>query len=80
MTLSILLFASLAEAAGTASIELSVPMPTTAGALRAVVLERLGDLRQPPSIRVAVNQRFVDDGHAVTAGDEIALIPPVAGG
>ena len=30
--------------------------------------------------RVAVNQDFVDDDHALADGDELALIPPVAGG
>ena len=30
--------------------------------------------------RVAVNLEFVDDDHAVTPGDEIAVIPPVSGG
>jgi molybdopterin synthase catalytic subunit len=30
--------------------------------------------------RVAVNQEFVTDDHALANGDELALIPPVAGG
>ena len=30
--------------------------------------------------RVAVNLEFVDDGHAVAAADEVAVIPPVSGG
>ncbi len=30
--------------------------------------------------RVAVNQDFTDDDHALSDGDELALIPPVAGG
>jgi len=30
--------------------------------------------------RVAVNQDFTDDDHALRDGDELALIPPVAGG
>src|ERR1700712_1818975 len=30
--------------------------------------------------RVAVNQDFVDDDRALADGDELALIPPVAGG
>jgi MoaE-MoaD fusion protein len=30
--------------------------------------------------RVAVNQEFADDDHALRDGDEVALIPPVAGG
>ncbi len=30
--------------------------------------------------RVAVNQEMVDDDHVIAEGDEVALIPPVAGG
>jgi sulfur-carrier protein len=31
-------------------------------------------------VRVAVNQEFAELDHAVGAGDEIALFPPVTGG
>jgi molybdopterin converting factor subunit 1 len=32
------------------------------------------------SLRVAVNGEYARDGDRVNAGDEVALIPPVAGG
>jgi molybdopterin synthase catalytic subunit len=38
----------------------------------------LGGMRQ--SLRVAVNEAFVDEGQGLADGDEAALIPPVAGG
>jgi sulfur-carrier protein len=31
-------------------------------------------------VRVAVNQEYVAPDHAVRAGDEVALFPPVTGG
>ncbi len=31
-------------------------------------------------VRVAVNQTYVQPDHPVTAGDEIAIFPPVTGG
>lgn len=31
-------------------------------------------------VRCAVNQQFVDDDHRLCDGDEVSLIPPVAGG
>ena len=40
--------------------------------------EIIGKLRG--RFRVAVNQDFADDDHALRDGDELALIPPVAGG
>ncbi|HYB98274.1 MAG TPA: molybdopterin converting factor subunit 1 [Candidatus Limnocylindrales bacterium] len=32
------------------------------------------------SIRVAVNREYVDPAHALADSDEVAIIPPVAGG
>ncbi len=34
----------------------------------------------PDRVVVAVNQVYADDGTALSEGDEVALIPPVAGG
>ena len=33
-----------------------------------------------PMCRLAVDRRYVDGGHRIGAGREIALIPPVSGG
>jgi len=38
----------------------------------------LADVRR--ALRVAVNQEYVDLGHALSDNDEVALIPPVSGG
>ena len=32
------------------------------------------------SIRIAVNQEYVSNEHALNEGDEVAVIPPVSGG
>ncbi|MBI4417977.1 MAG: MoaD/ThiS family protein [Ignavibacteriales bacterium] len=32
------------------------------------------------SIRLAVNRRYVDEGHVLSENDEVAVIPPVSGG
>ncbi|MBF8249181.1 MAG: molybdopterin converting factor [Bacteroidetes bacterium] len=33
-----------------------------------------------PSLRLAVNQEYVGNGHLLRENDEVAVIPPVSGG
>ena len=90
MTVSVLLFASLAEAAGCDRVMVELAEPVAAGTLRDRLLSGAlpgggplggaGSEALRDSIRVAVNERFVHDGFVVRPGDEVALIPPVAGG
>ncbi len=80
MTVAVLLFASLAESAGRERLLVELSAPTTAGELRERVLAESGAGAIQSSIRVAVNEQFVDDGFVLSEGDEVALIPPVAGG
>jgi MoaE-MoaD fusion protein len=61
--------------------EIDLPAGTTVGgALDALAAQHevIGKLRG--RFRVAVNQDFADTTHVLVDGDEIALIPPVAGG
>jgi len=74
------LFASYAELVGSHSIE----VPVNPGDR---VADLLGNLRNLPSASllprtplVAVNRAFASEHTPVSVGDEIALIPPVAGG
>jgi molybdopterin synthase catalytic subunit len=71
-------FAVLREQAG-ARAERTVPAGTTVGALwRELVAERpaLGAVK----VRFAVNQTYVEPGHRLADGDEVAVFPPVSGG
>ena len=80
MTVTVLLFASYADALGRPPIDLALPAGATVGdALRHVVALPGGD-RVPPSPLVAVNERYASLDQPLAAGDEVALIPPVAGG
>lgn len=80
MTVTVLLFASYAEALGVSSLELDVGRSATV----ADVLDRLrtmaGAAALPPTPLVAVNERYARRDAALTQGDEVAIIPPVAGG
>jgi molybdopterin converting factor small subunit len=79
-TVTVQLFASYAESFGGATLEL----PLESGSTVADLLSRLrllpGASILPDSPRVAVNRKFASADQLVDAGDEIALIPPVAGG
>ncbi|HUJ61361.1 MAG TPA: molybdenum cofactor biosynthesis protein MoaE [Kofleriaceae bacterium] len=81
MRISVLYFAVFRERIGRADDALVMPPGATVGdAVAALALRHpaIGALRG--RFRVAVNHDFVADGHALADGDELALIPPVAGG
>lgn len=83
------LFASHAAAAGARQIEVTVPEPVTVAALRGAALEVLrvpggargeGRAAAERQVLVAVNSAYAADEAVIAPGDEVALIPPVAGG
>ena len=74
-------FARYAELLGREEIEISLPLPTTAGAVVQRVRETLaGGSALPEHPLVAVNLKHVRENAAVSSGDEVALLPPLAGG
>ena len=80
-SLRVLLFAAVREAVGASELAIPVPEPATAGAVLDALCARAPSLRAyVPSLRVAVNGSYVALDEAVRAGDEVAVIPPVAGG
>jgi molybdopterin converting factor subunit 1 len=80
MTVTVLLFASYADAIGTDSIALDLPVGATAGDVVTRVQELPGAGRLPKNPLVAVNERYVKRDRVLAIGDEVAIIPPVAGG
>jgi molybdopterin converting factor small subunit len=79
-SIRILAFARYAELLGAGRFELSLPNPPT-------VQRALEDVRQlpgggdlPTRILVALNARQAQLSDPVVAGDELALLPPMAGG
>lgn len=80
MTIRVLLFASYADALGASEVALDLP----AGACVRDVLARVKSMasgkRIPDHPMVAVNERYANPDLPVSATDEIAIIPPVAGG
>jgi molybdopterin converting factor subunit 1 len=80
MTVVVLFFASYADALGRERITLDLP----AGASVRDVIEHVRRLpgadRLPPAPLVAVNRGYAAAQQRLTGGDEVAIIPPVAGG
>jgi molybdopterin converting factor subunit 1 len=81
-TVRVLAFAGARDAIGAHELELELgDASLTAMAVLDLVCARYPALLPYRSaIRVAVNGTYAPDDAAVAAGDEIALIPPVAGG
>ncbi len=80
-TVPVLLFAALREAAGRATVEISLPERATAEDVRRAVAARVPALAPlVGTCRVAADQTFVEEGAAFETPCELALIPPVSGG
>ncbi len=79
LRVTVLLFSSYAEAFGAASLDLEL----MAGARVSDLLSRIREMAGPqelPKALVAVNQVYATSSQSLNVGDEIAIIPPVAGG
>ena len=80
MSVTVLLFASYADALGAPSLSVDLPAEATVADVLAQIARLPGAELLPASPLVAVNQRYAATSARVSAGDEVALIPPVAGG
>ena len=81
MRLDVLLFASYADLFGApvVTVELDSPTPTVAVLVDELRRKGGGD-RMPVRPLVALNRRYASPETLIGPGDEVALIPPVAGG
>ena len=78
MTVTVLYFASLRDAAGV-DAEV-VDLPTSLAALYQSLRERLGFSLGQQALRVAVDGAFAQWTDEIADGAEVAFIPPVSGG
>jgi molybdopterin synthase sulfur carrier subunit len=80
MTVAVLLFASYADVLGGDRISIDLPAGASVGDLLDRVRRLPGAERLPAIPVVAVNQQYASREQRLGVGDEVALIPPVAGG
>lgn len=73
-------FAVFRDVLGRDELELEVPKGVTVDQLVERVRSLDGGSDLPPRLSVAVNLDYVRGGHRLEDGDEVAFIPPVAGG
>jgi MoaE-MoaD fusion protein len=80
MKVRLLLFAQYRAKAGASEISLEMPQGSRAiDAVNSLRLQSAFD-HIPERPVVAVNQEYSDLNHILSDGDELALLPPVAGG
>ena len=83
--MKILFFARLRDALGREYLELEDERcPPSVADLRALIQEQasgeFADAMADANVFCAVNQRVVNDDHALQAADEVAFFPPMTGG
>lgn len=79
MTVTVLLFAHLRQAAERSTLELELPEGATVRMAADRLERQLADLRLSGAM-CAVNERYVDPHSALADGDVVAFLPPVSGG
>ncbi len=81
MEIRTLFFASYKELLGTGELQVDLPEGATVSDLVSALRSRGGAFAVlPAEPAVAVNMTYTDQTSLLRPGDEVALIPPVAGG
>ena len=79
MVLSVLCFASWGDALGSV-VSVDLPEGSTVARLLDALVARVPAGTTLPVPMIAVNRRYADRATVLRIGDEVAVIPPVAGG
>jgi molybdopterin converting factor subunit 1 len=79
MTVQVLFFASLREAANTRELQLSLESPVSARALASQLETKHAGLELSGAL-CAINEHYVHPDTLLSEGDTVAFFPPVSGG
>jgi molybdopterin converting factor subunit 1 len=80
MHVDVLLFASAAEAVGAPRLTLALEPGAVVGDAVQAARDRAGAVGLPDGVLVARNEAYARLDDLLGDGDEVAIIPPVAGG
>ncbi len=78
---NVLFFATLRDKIGARKLEMELPLETTVGELKGILIHdhpALSSMRD--SIMAAINREYAGDEQVIPPQAEIALFPPVSGG
>ena len=81
MIVKILFFASLKDVTGESDFDLELEENATVKSLRVKITSMYPKLEPIlNSVKIAINQEFVESDSVLKNGDELAFLPPVSGG
>jgi molybdopterin converting factor subunit 1 len=80
MVLNILTFGIARDIIGSSTFDFTVTEGATVADLKQALLEKYPRFQTLASLMIAVNAEYGQEGTILSEKDEIALIPPVAGG
>ncbi len=80
MNVTVRFFASYADSLGRSTMDFVLPDGATVLDLRASIAALPDASRLPPNPLIAINHAYAAPTALIAGGDEIAVIPPVAGG
>ena len=80
MTVTVLLFASYADALNRHSLTVNLKHGATVRDVMDQISALPGASRLPREPLIAVNERYAKPDRVLAPGDQVAIIPPVAGG
>ena len=81
MTILVKFFALSRQATGTREVEIQLPKGATAALLMETLGKRFPKLKPlSNALKLAVNWDYADPETVLRDGDEVAVIPPIAGG
>ena len=79
-TITINFYGPACDIAGSPSMQMEIQQGQTVEHVTRQLGERFPALRDARGVRLAVNRAYVPKDHALSDGDEVAVIPPVSGG
>ena len=80
MRIRTLLFATYRDLAGAGPLDVDLPEGSTAADLVTRLRDHAGLAALPDDLALAINQVYAPLDSGLSDGDEVALLPPVAGG